>query len=213
MYLLGFLPALILFAVMGYLRYTKGIAPLRAMGRVSLPGFPGPRGLVNRLDGLDRRRREIQQGKSPLPKMDGSIILPDFWEGEMTAGRMASVAHTWGLCLLAENDTAGAKAREAAISRTMIIVFFTVLVAVALIFLKRVDARLALMLVSWIWAFLTFIAIPTHYREWKARDVAKKRLKEIGLWPRLAQDQQALDICLTAMIWCRVAGFRRILPE
>lgn len=212
-YTLVFAISILLFVILWSLRYSKGLSPLRQAERAPLPGFPGPRGLIVRLDGMERKQRLVIEGPAPTARKDGSIILPAHWEKSMTVGRMAAVAHAWGLSLLAEDDPEGAKSREQAVMRTVVITFFVALIAVALIFIKHIDFRLALSFVAGTWAFLSFAAIPSQYREWKARDLARKRLKEAGLWPQLPQDGNALDICLNAMTWCRVAGFRRILPK
>ena len=63
------------------------------------------------------------------------------------------------------------------------------------------------------WAFFTFSALPTQFREWKAAEIAKSGLKEAGLWPVLPSDAMAVEQCLKALSWCHVAGFRRILPR
>lgn len=203
----------VLLLVLGTLRYGKGIAPLRTSEGTALPGFPGPRGLVGRLDGLERKQRVIMAGSRPSPGKDGSIILPERWEGHMTVGRMAAVAHTWGLCRLAEDDPQGARERERAMFRTNIVTFFVLLIAAALFFVKHVDIKVAIAFVAGTWAFMSFLAIPTQYREWKAKDVARERLKETGLWPQLPQDGAALEVCLKAMTWCRVAGFRSVTAK
>ena len=62
------------------------------------------------------------------------------------------------------------------------------------------------------WAFFTFSALPSQFREWKAAEIAKSGLKEAGLWPVLPSDAMAVEQCLKALSWCHVAGFRRILP-
>ena len=63
------------------------------------------------------------------------------------------------------------------------------------------------------WAFFTFSALPSQFREWKAAEIAKSGLKEAGLWPVLPSDAMAVEQCLKALSWCHVAGFRRILPR
>lgn len=63
------------------------------------------------------------------------------------------------------------------------------------------------------WAFFTFSALPTQFREWKAAEIAKSGLKEAGLWPVLPSDAMAVEQCLKALSWCHVAGFRRICPD
>lgn len=204
--------ALFFFIIMS-LRYGKAISPLRRVGGVPLPGFPGPIGLINRLDGVDRKQRDITAGRTPNIKQDGSMTLPLKWENTVTAGRLACVAHTWALAQLAEEDPEGGKAREQAIRRAHIVTFFSLLIAGVLVFVKHMDYRTALAMVTGIWTFISFSAIPTQYREWKALEIARTGLKNAGLWPRLNRDAQALDTCLKAMTWCRVAGFRRILPR
>lgn len=204
--------ALFFFILMS-LRYGKAISPLRRAEGTLLPGFPGPIGLINRLDGVDRKQREITPGRAPSIKQDGSLILPLKWEDSVTAGRLACVAHTWALAQLAEDDAEGGKAREHAVKRAQIVTFFSILIAGALVFIKHMDYRTALAMVAGIWTFISFSAIPTQFREWKALEIARTGLKNAGLWPRLNGDAQALDTCLKAMTWCRVAGFRRILPR
>ena len=204
--------ALFFFIIMS-LRYGKAISPLRRAEGIPLPGFPGPIGLVNRLDGIERKQREITAGRAPNIKNDGSMTLPVKWENHVTAGRLACVAHTWALAQLAEEDPEGGKTREHAVKRAAIVTFFTILIAAALVFIKHMDLRIAAAMASGIWAFISFAAIPSQYREWKALELARTGLKNAGLWPRLNADAQALDTCLKAMTWCRVAGFRRILPR
>lgn len=213
MYLFVFAVTIFLLVVLGSLRYSKGITPLRQSGDVPLPGFPGPRGLVIRLDGMERKQRVVTQGNTPSLKKDGSMVLPGKWEGNMTAGRMAAVAHVWGMSLLSEHDPAGVRKRESALPRTIVLTFFAGLIAMALFFVKHVNIQTSLMLVAGTWALLTTLALLSQYKEAKARDLAKKRLKEVGLWPRLPHDRDALETCLDAMIWCRVAGFLRVLPK
>lgn len=213
MHLFVFAVTVFLLVVLGSLRYNKGIAPLRQAGDVPLPGFPGPRGLVVRLDGMERRQRVVVDGRTPSLRKDGSMVLPVHWEKNMTAGRMAAVAHIWGMSLLSESDPGGVRKRESSLTGTIVITFFAALIALALFFVKHVHIYNSLMIVAGTWALLTTIAILSQYKEAKARDLVKARLKETGLWPRLAYDGNALETCLDAMIWCRVAGFRRILPK
>lgn len=201
------------FLIIMSLRYRKAISPLHRAGSVPLPGFPGPVGLVNRLDGIERKQREINTGKAPNIREDGSMTLPAKWEDHVTAGRLACVAHTWALAQLAEDDPEGAKAREHAVKRTHIATFFVILIAAALVFIKHMDLRMAFAIIAGVWTFLSFSAIPSQFREWKALEIARTGLKNAGLWPRLNKDAVALDTCLKAMTWCRVAGFRRILPR
>ncbi|MEG0836837.1 MAG: hypothetical protein RR138_03655 [Akkermansia sp.] len=207
------LVAALLFLILMSLRYGKGMTPLRRAEGTPLPGFPGPIGLINRLDGIERKQRDIIPGRAPNVKADGSMTLPLRWEDDVTAGRLACVAHTWALAQLSDQDPEGGKKREQAVTRTHIVTFFTALIVIALVFIKHLDTKTAMALVAGVWAMLSFIAIPTQFREWKALEVARTGLKNAGLWPRLESDAHAIDTCLKAMTWCRVAGFRRILPR
>lgn len=204
----------IVFLVLMSLRYGKARSPLFSYGERPLPGFPGPVGLVHRLDGVGRKQRQIVPGRHPSYNgKDGSMVLPVQWEEKVTTGRMACVAHTWALAIMAEEDPSGDKNRTQSINRSRMIPFFVTLIALALIFTKRADVMLVSSLAVFTWAFLTFAAVPTQMREKKAADIARKGLREAGMWPQLSEDAYALDACLDAMAWSRVAGFPRILPR
>ncbi len=204
----------IVFLILMSLRYGKASAPLSSYGDRPLPGFPGPVGLVYRLDGLGRKQREIVPGRLPSYKgKDGSMVLPVSWEERVTTGRMACVAHTWALAMMAEEDPEGDKKRVDSINRSKIVPFFLSLIALALIFVKHADISLVASITVFTWAFLTFAAIPTQLREKRAVEVARAGLLKAGMWPQLKEDAYALEACLIAMAWSRVAGFPRILPR
>lgn len=203
----------VVLGILAVLRFTKGIAPLRNYEKVSLPGLPGPTGLIHRLDGSDQKQRPISYGRHPELKGDNELVLPKAWETDMTAGRYAAVAHLWALDQLKQEDPNGAKERKNALFRAIIIPFFSALILIALVGLKRIPVTPGIAVFLAIWAFCSFSAFPGQFREWKAAEIAKKGLQNAGLWPQLSTDANAVDICLKALYWCRVAGFRRILPR
>ena len=144
---------------------------------------------------------------------NGLISLPPAWEGKVTAGRLACVAHTWAMSSLVREDPAAAKARKTASGRAMMIPFFTALILLGMLATGLLKFQIALAIGLACWAFFTFSALPTQFREWKAAEIAKSGLKEAGLWPLLPSDAMAVEQCLKALSWCNVAGFRRILPR
>ena len=177
--------SLVVLGVIAALRFTKGVIPLRTYESRELPGFPGPVGLIRRLDGAEKRRRKLAEARTPGVDENGLISLPPAWEGKVTAGRMAAT----------------------------MIPFFTGLVLLGMIAAGLLKFQIALAIGLACWAFFTFSAIPTQFREWKAAEMAKSGLKEAGLWPQLPSDAMAIEQCLKALTWCHVAGFRRILPR
>lgn len=203
----------IVFLILMALRHGKARGPLLSYGDRPLPGFPGPIGLIRRLDGMGRKQREILPGHQPTHKKDGMMTLPLAWEDRVTAGRMACTAHAWALSIMAEDDPVGDKNRTQAVYRSLIVPFFVVLIALALVFVKHADVMTMVSLSVFVWAFLAFAAVPSQMREKKAVDVAKTGLREAGMWPQLSEDAYALETCLNAMAWSRVAGFPRILPR
>ena len=178
-----------------------------------LPGFPGPAGLIHRLDGAEKRQRKLAEARFPGVDENGLISLPPAWEGKVTAGRLACVAHTWAMSSLVREDPAAAKARKTAAARAMMIPFFTALILLGMLATGLLKFQIALAIGLACWAFFTFSALPTQFREWKAAEIAKSGLKEAGLWPLLPSDAMAVEQCLKALSWCNVAGFRRILPR
>ena len=205
--------SLVVLGVIAALRFTKGVIPLRTYESRELPGFPGPVGLIRRLDGAENRRRKLAEARTPGVDENGLISLPPAWEGKVTAGRMACVAHTWALSILVKENAEAAKARKTAIARATMIPFFTGLGLLGMIAAGLLKFQIALAIGLACWAFFTFSAIPTQFREWKAAEMAKSGLKEAGLWPQLPSDAMAIEQCLKALTWCHVAGFRRILPR
>lgn len=205
--------SVVVLGVIAALRFSKGIVPLRTYGARELPGFPGPSGLIRRLDGAGKKQRPLGEARTPRVDADGMISLPPAWHGKVTAGRLACVAHTWALSHLIKENQEAAKARTTAIQRATMIPFFTALVLLAMMGTGLLKFQTALTIGLACWAFFTFAAIPTQFREWKAVEIAKAGLKEAGLWPQLPADAQAIEQCLKALTWCHVAGFRRILPR
>ena len=53
--------SVVVLGVIAALRFTKGIIPLRTYESRELPGFPGPAGLIHRLDGAET-------GESPVSR-------------------------------------------------------------------------------------------------------------------------------------------------
>ena len=49
--------SVVVLGVIAALRFTKGVIPLRTYESRELPGFPGPAGLIHRLDGAEKRQR------------------------------------------------------------------------------------------------------------------------------------------------------------
>ena len=72
--------AVLVLAIIAGLRFTKGIAPLRAYESVELPGFPGARGLVLRLDGVEKPNSPIINGKTPDVNDKAELVIPNKWE-------------------------------------------------------------------------------------------------------------------------------------
>ncbi len=205
--------SLIVLGIIASLRFSKGIAPLRTYESRELPGLPGPAGLIYRLDGTDSPQRELGKSRAPDVDEEGNISLPPHWEGKVTAGRFACVAYTWAMSALGKQSPDTAKARKLAIRRATMIPFFIGLVLLIAAIARVMLWQYAIPVFLACWAFFTFAALPTQFREWKAADLARQRLKEAGLWPMLATDAEAIDRCLKAQAWCNVAGFRRALPR
>ena len=114
---------------------------------------------------------------------------------------------------LVREDPAAAKARKTASVRATMIPFFTALILLGMLAAGLLKFHIALAIGLACWAFFTFSAFPSQFREWKAAETAKSGLKEAGLWPVLPSDAIAVEQCLKALSWCNVAGFRRILPR
>ena len=205
--------SVVVLGVIAALRFTKGIIPLRTYESRELPGFPGPAGLIHRLDGAEKRQRKLEKARFPGVDENGFISLPPAWEGKVTAGRLACVAHTWAMSSLVREDPEAAKARKTASARATMIPFFTALILLGMLAAGLLKFQIALAIGLACWAFFTFSALPSQFREWKAAEIAKSGLKEAGLWPVLPSDAMAVEQCLKALSWCHVAGFRRILPR
>ena len=81
--------SVVVLGVIAALRFTKGIIPLRTYESRELPGFPGPAGLIHRLDGAEKRQRKLEKARFPGVDENGFISLPPAWEGKVTAGHPA----------------------------------------------------------------------------------------------------------------------------
>lgn len=161
--------SLVVLGVIAALRFTKGVIPLRTYESRELPGFPGPVGLIRRLDGAEKRRRKLAEARTPGVDENGLISLPPAWEGKVTAGRMACVAHTWALSILVKENAEAAKARKTAIARATMIPFFTGLVLLGMIAAGLLKFQIALAIGLACWAFFTFSAIPPSSGNGKPR--------------------------------------------
>lgn len=201
--------------IMSWLRYIKGKLPLREGESHILPSAPGVRGVVMRLDGMDRKNRPIHQGRLPRSLPDGSLSLPCIkWEsGPMSVARLAVVAHTWAQAKQAEEDPRGYKDREQAVARARVVPVLGLFFCMMMIFAGRLNVPVALTIMLSVWTLMIAISIPSQFREWKAVAIAKNGLKRAGLYPQLQDTANALDRCLTALSWCRVAGFAQIIPK
>lgn len=68
--------SVVVLGVIAALRFTKGIIPLRTYESRELPGFPGPAGLIHRLDGAEKRQRKLEKAGFPeWMKTDSSAFL------------------------------------------------------------------------------------------------------------------------------------------
>lgn len=161
----------------------KASFPWRTYESRELPGFPGPAGLIHRLDGAEKRQRKLEKARFPGVDENGFISLPPAWEGKVTAGRLACVAHTWAMSSLVREDPEAAKARKTASARATMIPFFTALILLGMLTAGLLKFQIALAIGLACWAFFTFSALPSQFREWKAAEIAKSGLKEAGLWP------------------------------
>lgn len=202
------------FVAMLLLRYSKGILPLRRNESAIMPGVPGVAGIIYRLDGMEHKNRSITFARYATVQIDGAIVLPHRWKNaDATAGRMAAAAYLWAHSQMAEEDEEGMRTYKTAIFRAMVVPLAACFIMLALIFFKEIDWRMAFSLVCATWALLAFMALPSQYRNWKARDLARRALQERGLMPNNKKDAMAVEQCLNAMIWCNVAGFRPISPK
>lgn len=182
---------------------------------MDLPSSPGVRGVVRRLDGMERKNREIYESRIVKSRPDGSLALPcDRWSREtMTVSRLAAIAHVWAMARMAEADPQGYKDREGSIARARVVPVLTLFVCGVMVLAGRMTFPIALTFIFGTWTLMVAISIPSQFREWKAIAVAKKGLKEAGLYPQLQNTATALDRCITALSWCRVAGFSQIIPK
>lgn len=202
-------------AIMYWLRHTKGRVPLRAGEDMILPATPGVRGVVMRLDGLDRKNREIYESRYVKSRPDGSLSLPyEKWnQEEMTVARLASIAHVWAMAQLAKDDPDGYKDRESSVARARVVPILGLFVCMIMMVAGRMTLPIGFTLLFVIWTMMVLVSIPSQFREWKAVAIAKTGLKQAGLYPQFQNTAAVLDRCIAALSWCRVAGFRQIVPR
>lgn len=200
---------------MAWLRFTKASVPLKQGENYVLPSSPGVKGVIRRMDGMERKNRTLLQSRRPKSHEDGSLALPSLrWDKDsMTAARLASIAHTWALAKMAESDPKGHKEREGAIARARVIPILGILFCVMMIVVGKINIPVALGLLLAAWALMIAVSIPSQFREWKAIAIAKKGLRDAGLYPQFQDAASVLDRCITACSWSRVAGFRQIVPK
>lgn len=68
--------SVVVLGVIAALRFTKGIIPLRTYESRELPGFPGPAGLIHRLDGAENASGNWRKPGFPeWMKTDSSAFL------------------------------------------------------------------------------------------------------------------------------------------
>ncbi|MFR4417181.1 MAG: hypothetical protein ACLT8E_07285 [Akkermansia sp.] len=203
---------MVVLGVIAALRFTKGIIPLRTYESRELPGFPGPAGLIHRLDGAEKRQRKLEKARFPGVDENGFISLPPAWEGKVTAGRLACVAHTWAMSKPWSGKTLSRpKPANRRASRHDDSLLHSPHPAGDAGH-RAVEVPDCAGYRPACWAFFTFSALPTQFREWKAAEIAKSGLKEAGLWPRLSSDA-GCGTMPESIVMVHVAGFRRILPR
>ncbi len=200
-------------AIAAWLRYTKGVAPLRRAHRRPSETFPAPVGLVRRLDGIDEPNRKVGAALSPRVTAECGVAFPRKWDSDVTLATVATVAHTWALAKLAEDDPEGHREREQALTRAAMVPFLSFLLLATLVLLGKLAPYPALVIQMLVWAVMTYAAFRTHHREWAAVTVAREALKASGMWPQMPGTATALDRAVQAQAWCRVGGFPRYFPK
>lgn len=68
--------SVVVLGVIAALRFTKGVIPLRTYESRELPGFPGPAGLIHRLDGAEKRQRKLAEAVFPVWMKTASSACP-----------------------------------------------------------------------------------------------------------------------------------------
>lgn len=200
--------------ILGWLRWTKGKLILSQGQNVEFPSTPSTRGIIVRLDGIDRKNREIQPARLPKSMDNGTLALPARWsDGQMTAARLAAIAHTWAMAQMAENDPTGHKQRERAVARARVLPILVLFLCIILMAAHRLSFSLAMTIVIVTWTMSAIVSIPSQYREWKAVAIARDGLKKAGLYPQMRPEAKLLDACIAALAWCRVAGFGQVIPK
>lgn len=202
--------------ILAWLRFVKGYLGLKQGESIPYPYRLSPTAIVSRLAGMDRRPNLIFNGRLPKYNIkDDSLILPIHrWDdGEMNMSRVAVIAHTWAQGVLAAQDQVGYEQRERAVARGGVVPVLVLFVCMILFFTQRLHFLAALSAFSLVWVIMAITAIPSQFREWKTINIAKNRLKEVGLFPQSQEEIRILNKCLSSLAWCRVAGFRHIVPK
>lgn len=200
-------------AIVAWLRHTKGVAPLRRAHRRPSETFPAPPGLVRRLDGIEAPNREVGIALSPRISPDLGLAFPRKWNDQVTLATVATVAYTWALAKLAEDDPEGHREREQALLRAAIIPFLSFVILAVLVLLAKMPPYAALVIQMLVWAVLIYASFKTHHREWAAVAVANEALKTSGMWPQMPGTALTLERAVRAQAWCRVGGFPRYFPK
>lgn len=200
-------------AIAGWLRYSKGVAPVQKAHRRESKSFPAPAGLIYRLDGASVHNREVGNAFSPRVTQDGGVAFPKSWDRRVTLGTVAAVAYTWALAKLAEDDPTGHKEREQTLSRSLIIPVLCFVIMAILTALGRIHPFYALSVSLLVWAVMTYSTFQSHNREWQAVTIAREGLKSAGMWPQMPGTANTLERALRAQAWCRIGGFPRYFPR
>ncbi len=201
--------------ILGWLRFVKGRFALREGEGIEMGAIPQAAGVVLRLDGIERRNRVILDSRRPRGLEDGSVALPlSRWAtSPMTIARLALVAHTWAMARQAEADPEGHRQRERAVARARVIPILVFFLSLILLAAGRCTLPMAFTLVLGVWTMTIIVSIPSQFREWKAVEIAREGLKSAGLYPQSRLAAGLLNRSLSALSWCRVAGFRQVVPR
>lgn len=202
--------------ILAWLRFAKGYLGLKRAESELYPYQFSPGAIVSRLNGLEHHAPPIHEGK--LPRFDEkteSLVLPlNRWRtGDMNMARVAVISHTWAHSLLAKQDPLGHRQRERAVVRARLVPILALFMCLVLAGTGRISPMVALTLLVVSWTLTAMIAIPSQFREWKAIAIAKTGLKEAGLYPQSRDEAAQLNRALSSLAWCRVAGFRHLVPK
>ncbi|MCD7799472.1 MAG: hypothetical protein LUG84_08765 [Akkermansiaceae bacterium] len=199
--------------IAGWLRHTKGVAPVQRAHRWRSSSFPAPAGLVYRLDGAETPNRTVSAALTPRVTANGGVAFPRGWNHCVTLGTVSIVAYTWALAKLAEDNPDGHREREQALDRALIVPTLAFAALAIFMALGRINPFYALTLTALVWAVMAYSAFRTHGWEWQAVTIAREGLKTAGMWPQMPGASHMLDRALSAQAWCRIGGFPRYFPR